>query len=238
MPTLQIGHRGLVYALHRARDVGFDISVDTMSLEDGTIERRTDLDDAYLYAYGVQLLLETIQADAQAIYRISDVETRDQREIYRGPHPFGHILYATHFDYFLDGDGFYRLNLATGETRRLREADKGSERGFASYTEDYIVLLNSTRDLDAIDTVKPAERGLVIFSREAERLAQMPLPPNELVAPADRDQLQVLTQLGDKLFLYNPFVAPGAEPPLFYIELDAVVRGDKAEWQRATIERP
>ena len=237
-PMHWIAHRGLVYASYSQRDEGVGMSCDTISLKTGAVERREDLDNAFIYAYGKRLLLEQMDEKGEVVYRISDIETRQQREVYRGPQPYGHMLFDTHFDYYLYGDGFYRLDLDTGEARRLREADASSELGLCFYTEDYIVLQNSNQLMDAQGDIEPSKCGLVILNHEAEQLALVPLPTLDGDDAAARGRLQVLTQLGDKLFVYDPVASLRNAPPLFYIELDALERGETVEWQRANVRLP
>ncbi len=122
-------------------------------------------------------------------------------------------------DWFVRDDGFYRLDLKTGETRKLRNADPAVEQGGGAYDDQYIYLNNATPGVDKLGTVPPEQRGLHIYDLEANQLAF-------LSADGLDFHLTYAFTTADRVFFCN-FDA-GSVIPIYYIEKDKIPTGELA----------
>ncbi len=128
-------------------------------------------------------------------------------------------LYAseTEIDWFTLGEGFYRLDLKTGETTMLRDADPVVEQGAGVYDDQYIYLNNATPGADKTGTVPPEQRGLHIYDRDAKELAF-------LSANGIDFHLSYAFTTADRVFFYN--FTELDHIPCYYIEKDKILTGE------------
>lgn len=126
----------------------------------------------------------------------------------------------TEMAWFVLGDGYYRLNLATGKTKKLRNANPEVEQGGAIYDDQYIYLNNATKGVDDVGTVPPEQRGLHIYDRDAKELVFLPAEGLDCY-------LSYAFSTADRVFFYD-FMA-GTGLPCYYIEKDKIPTGE-AQW--------
>ncbi len=120
-------------------------------------------------------------------------------------------------DWFLMGDGFYRHDLSTGETKKLREADPAVELGGGAYDDQYIYLYNATKGIDDMGVVPADQRGLHIYDRDGNRVAF-------ISAEGLEHQPSYAFSTADRVFFYD---FPSLNKiPCYYIEKDKIPSGE------------
>ena len=149
-----------------------------------------------------------------------NIETQEYRLIMDNWR-FGELgdLYAseTEIDWFVMGDGFYRLDLKTGETTKLRDADPVVEQGAGVYDEQYIYLNNDTPGSAKTGTVPPEQLGLHIYDRDTKEIAFLSTDGIDF-------HLSYAFTTADRVFFFN--FSTLNLIPYYYIEKDKIPTGE------------
>lgn len=151
-----------------------------------------------------------------------NVETQERRFIFDFWNTNVVDIYAseTEMDWFLMGDGFYRYDLVTEETKKLRDADPAVELGGGAYDDQYVYLYNATKGIDDMGIVPADQRGLHIYDRDGNRLAFVS-------ADGLKFQPSYAFSTVDRVFFYD--FSSLNRIPCYYIEKEKIPTGE-AVW--------